>query len=117
MSNSHQYENQSRFEAQLDHIVDTEGVSYNEAYRKLGIEAPDNSDFTAEAIESRLGPTAMGQFVELDTASVEPHDGSNPKHGIDRLSWQRNNDTPEQQERINRGIAEAREAMRHNKES
>ena len=68
----------------------------------------DNDDFTADAIASRLGPAALGAFEDLQPDPVEPHDGSNPKHGLDYRSWAKNSQTPEQKARIQRGIDEAR---------
>lgn len=107
-------------EAAIEHIVDTEGLSYYDAREKLGVEQPDNRDFTAQAIADRLGPAAMGEFEVDETVPeaeepVEPHDGSNPKTGLNHQSWQKNSQTDEQKAAIQHGIKMAREEMARRK--
>lgn len=111
---------EAALEARLEHIVDTEGLSYDDARRKLGMEAPDNSDFTAEAIAGRLGPAAMGEFDEPDETeteeSAEPHDESNPKYGLNHESWSQYSKDPVVRRRIIRGVIRARRAIAEHKD-
>ncbi len=45
--------NEALLDEQLDHIMDTEGISYADARLKLGLAPPDNSEFTEEKILAR----------------------------------------------------------------
>jgi len=101
-------------EAHYDHL-DQQGEWNAAEMRQMSGYEPehDNADFTAEAIESRLGPAAMGAFgnVELETETLEPHDGSNPKDGLNHRAWAKHLQDPAERERIQRHIAEARQSM------
>lgn len=87
----------------------------------VGMETPDASEFTAEAIKAR-NPEL--QFVEDTIADVEPAaepvgpsvtknitTHPNPKHGLNRRSWEVFSRTPEQQHRIEGGVEAARLAI------
>jgi len=105
----------TEIDAQIERLVDVKNLSYDDARRELGLPKPDNSDFTAEAIASRLGPAAMGAFkddVELDLEVPEPHDGSNPKHGLNYRGWEKNSQTAEQKAQIQQGVETARSNIR-----
>jgi hypothetical protein len=103
-------------DAQLDRLVDVKNISYYDARRELGLPEPDNTDFTAQTIEDRLGPTALGAFkdvkLDIETPEPQPQNGPNPKHGLNHRAWEKQAQDPVEHERIQRNVDLARQSMR-----